>query len=176
MRRPWRQLALAGVLATGLLAAGRARAVPEAPLRVQLSAGVFDLGVDHPSRGQVGVELISMRRKIPLLPWRWRLHPIAGLSYHGDGGFWLYAGLRHEVRLAHGWRLAPSLAAAYYQRGHGRTLGLGLEFRSALELSVPLGSIWRVGLSLQHLSNARLSKENPGQESLVLTFTVPGRP
>jgi hypothetical protein len=75
--------------------------------------------------------------------------------------------------LSNKWNLTPSFATGYYDQGSSKDLGNNLEFRSQLELSYNLEKNKRVGISLNHISNASLADENPGTESIVISFINP---
>ena len=90
-----------------------------------------------------------------------------------DSGKYFYLGLRKDYSLSNKWNLTPSFATGYYDQGSSKDLGNNLEFRSQLELSYNLEKNKRVGISLNHLSNASLADENPGTESIVISFINP---
>ena len=52
-------------------------------------------------------------------------------------------------------------------------MDFALEFRSQIELAVRLENDIRVGVSFSHISNASFGEENPGVESLALTYVIP---
>ena len=93
-----------------------------------------------------------------------------------DGGFYLRAGISRDFPFASGWNANFTLAGGGYQRGHGKDLGRGFEFRSAIEVSHQVRPGVRFGAALAHLSNAGLGESNPGVETLTLNLAfIPNR-
>jgi hypothetical protein len=140
-----------------------------------VAAGFGQFDVRNQSHDAEGTwELRMAPRRLRLQPrWLPDFAPIAGLMATTRGTFYLYAGLRWELPIAQRWSLAPSFATGLYYRGEaaGKNLGGPLEFRSAVELSHQVSAKTRLGLALSHLSHAGLQGNNPGSESLVLTFS-----
>lgn len=75
-------------------------------------------------------------------------------------------------------RIYPSAAVGGYDKGRGWELGLGLEFRTGVELHyypqwdfVPEKA--RLGLGFHHISNASIGRRNPGVEILSFTYAHP---
>lgn len=109
-------------------------------------------------------------------PWRFGIGPLVGAAVTSDGGSYLRAGLGRDFPFGRRWNVNVSSAAGAYQHGHGKRLGRGLEFRSALDLSVEVRPGVRCGAALAHLSNAGIGRSNPGVETLTFTLSlVPGR-
>lgn len=52
-------------------------------------------------------------------------------------------------------------------------LGSPIEFRTGIELTYLFKKGYRLGVAGYHLSNSRLSKQNPGTEAFTITFLVP---
>jgi hypothetical protein len=67
----------------------------------------------------------------------------------------------------------PVAAAGYFHRGAGKDLGSHLEFKTGLELAYRFDDMSRIGIAFDHISNAGLTKRNPGTESLLLTYSIP---
>lgn len=134
-------------------------------LDLAVSVGLFDIGQSEKAT-EAGIEARFASRRILKLD----LVPIVGFSANEDGAFWGYAGFRWEVPLGEKWQLAPTFSTALYEEGDSKDLGHTLEFRSGIEIArrFPKG---RLGLLLYHLSNASISDHNPGEESLLLTWT-----
>tara|TARA_A200000113_G_scaffold169515_1_gene154381 strand:- start:230 stop:715 length:486 start_codon:yes stop_codon:yes gene_type:complete len=104
---------------------------------------------------------------------KYELKPFLGFMFNTDSGKYFYLGLRKDYSLSNKWNLTPSFATGYYDQGSSKDLGNNLEFRSQLELSYNLEKNKRVGISLNHISNASLADENPGTESIVISFINP---
>jgi lipid A 3-O-deacylase len=125
------------------------------------------------TRSQEAVELgIAHRWR----EWKWGLRPVAGVHVTADESYFGYLGLRRSFRLGEGrWSAVPSFAVSLYEKGDGKDLGNTLEFRSGLDLlyALPMGG--KVGVGFYHLSNASISDDNPGTNSLLLRYLLPAR-
>jgi len=104
--------------------------------------------------------------------------PAVGLSITDSNDVWVGLGATHTTRF---WD-RPSGAGGYAQlhvmpgvhnRGSGPDLGHTVEFRSGAEIGYQASNGVRVGLSLDHRSNAGISGLNPGLETLQLRVSVP---
>lgn len=158
---------LLGGLALG--AAPGCAAEPE-----EVTAGVGEVEVLEDGRGkQADLELRFPARKWRLLPpFLPRLAPLLGTIATSRGALYVYAGLGAELRLPGQWRLSPSFSAGLYHKGEGQDLGGFLQFRSAIELSYSLDRQRRLGVSLDHVSNAGIFGRNPGSESLTFRYSA----
>lgn len=112
-------------------------------------------------------------------PRRWGLMPTLGMVGTEAGAFWFYAGVLRPFSIGRRWRLTPGFGTAFYDEGGaGKDLGGPLQFRSSLELSLRLADGSTLGLSGYHLSNASIYEDNPGSNSVVVSwaFEVPAMP
>jgi hypothetical protein len=89
------------------------------------------------------------------------------------GALYLYAGFGLDAPLGSRLLLRLGLAPGYYHAGGGEDLGSTLEFRSSAELAWRFGDGWRIGVEIDHVSNAGFGDGNPGGNSLLLTLTAP---
>ena len=106
--------------------------------------------------------------------WKlWVLQPTIGGIVTGDSALYGYVGVSADLFLSDNVLLRPSVAAGLYDRGNGFDLGNTLEFRSAIELAWQFENRLRLGVEFAHISNANLAEHNPGEESLLLTVSVP---
>lgn len=62
-------------------------------------------------------------------------------------------------------------AVAAYEDGEGKDLGHAIEFRSGLKLAYKLDISSHSGLGIYHLSSAGLGDKNPGEESVILSYS-----
>jgi len=154
---------IAALLIVFGLATTEARAAD--PDFLVFSAGVHDVH-DNKTTSEFRLEY---RSDINLSIFR----PFTGFMFTGDEATYAYAGVFVDLFLGNRWVLQPSFAAGAYRQGKGKDLGNTLEFRSQLELAYRLDNRARIGLSVNHISNASLSKNNPGTESIVLTYALP---
>ena len=101
--------------------------------------------------------------------------PFVGASVTSDGGAYGYFGFGFDINFGPNWVLTPNGAAGVFERGSGTRLGSWWEFRTGAELDYRMANRSRLGLAFHHMSNAGLTKYNPGEESLVLIYTIPLR-
>lgn len=147
-----------------LLAAGGARAED----LLTLHAGAFGIGSGETTDAEFGVA------------WRpdvsyWLLKPHAGLLGAGDGSLYGYAGVLADFPLwGSGLYLVPNVAAGVYDDGSDdHDLGGPVQFRSGLDILYRYDSGYRVGVGFYHISNAGLYEDNPGEESVLLSISIP---
>jgi hypothetical protein len=164
-RRPaaWRAAALAGI-GVALLAA-----LAAVPARAQVTA-VAAFGLVGPEPGEKRAAVLDLEYR--LSPWSYGVGPVIGVSAASDGSTFLRTGLSRDFPLGERWNANITIAGGAYQRGNGKDLGRGFEFRSAIDLSYEARPGMRFGAALAHLSNAGMSQQNPGLETITFTFAL----
>ena len=105
----------------------------------------------------------------------WILAPFVGLSGTSDGGSYVFGGFGFDINFTPNVVLTPNVAVGYFGRGSGTNLGSSTEFRSGAELAWRLSNQARVGVAVHHMSNAGIGKHNPGEQSVVLMYSIPMR-
>ncbi len=149
---------------TGLIGMFACFSVQAQSPEIAISAGSFE--VFEESSLEVGVEY-----RFDAQESFFDVIPALGISANSDGGYWAHVGGRYDIHLGEKWILTPQLAAVAYEDGAGQDLGSGFLFRTAIELGYRTGPSSRVALTLYHMSNADLAKNNPGSESLMLSYS-----
>ena len=131
--------------------------------------GAFDIGKDF-----TAAEAMIEYRWQPFDLWGTgiELKPVIGIAGNDDGGAWGHVGFRWDIRDSGRWIPTLGFAVTAYEEGDGKDLGSTLQFRSSFEIAYRLDSGDRIGLVLYHLSNASLYDFNPGEESLLLTYSL----
>jgi lipid A 3-O-deacylase len=99
--------------------------------------------------------------------------PFVGALVTSDGAAYGYFGFGVDVHFGPNWVLTPNGAAGYFERGSGTRLGSWWEFRTGAELDYRFADFQRLGIAFHHMSNAGLTKQNPGEEDVTLVYTVP---
>ena len=132
------------------------------------SIGQFDIN-DTKDSAEYRIEYLNGSIS-KLSPGNLSLKPFYGAMINGDDGKYFYSGLRKDIVLSDKTYLTPSFAIGYYDQGKSKDLGYDLEFRSQLEISYKLESMNRIAISINHISNASLGEQNPGVESMVISF------
>ena len=145
---------------------------PGDPPRIALEAGAFDIipgnHRDSHMAGYFGGEYRFGDVVSPIAPF-------VGVQGTTDGAAYGYFGFGFDINLGPNWVLTPNAAAGVFERGSGVKLGSWWEFRTGAELDYRLPDQSRIGIAFHHMSNAGLTKENPGEESVLLVYTIPWR-
>ena len=130
-----------------------------------LGAGAFDI-FDDMTAGEFDAQFRLNTRL-------WIFRPQVGLSVTTDSAFYAYAGFYSDFHLGDRVVLSPSIAVGGFHEGDGKDLGGAVEFRSAIELAYKFENKSRLGLQFGHLSNAGIYDSNPGEEFLLLNYSIP---
>jgi hypothetical protein len=169
-------LALVLVLGTALAAPAGAQVTfgsPGDPPRLSFGAGAFDItpSSSHKDSQTAG----EFRGEYRFGDTAWILAPFVGASVTTDGAAYGYFGFGFDVNFGPNWVLTPNGAAGVFERGSGTMLGSWWEFRTGAELAYRFANQTRLGLAFNHTSNAGLTKRNPGEQSVVLMYSIPWR-
>jgi len=136
-----------------------------------VSVGTFNMGHSHTSDG-LGLEYrLNSRSWKPRESGRFSLIPTFGITGTSKEAFFAYAGFRTNLDLTQRWRLTPGFAVGAYDRNGDIDLGGPIEFRSSLDVSSAIRNGMRIGVTLYHVSNARLYDRNPGINALAFVQT-----
>jgi lipid A 3-O-deacylase len=133
---------------------------------VSLGAGGFDF--DHDKQA---VEFLAEYRfgyKILGV-----LKPFLGGFVTSDSALYGYGGFGVDIYFGNRVVLTPNAAVGAFTRGNGKNLGSNVEFRTGAELAYRFDDRSRLGLALHHISNAGITKQNPGTETLMLIYSIP---
>ncbi len=131
------------------------------------AAGWYDAIDQESESGLVGVEY-------RFNPVEYGVRPMLGVFTSFEGATYAYGGLHWDIELIkEKIYLSPNFAVGAYGEGDGKDLGGALEFRSGLELAYQLPNRQRLGVALNHLSNASIYDKNPGLETVIVTYSFP---
>lgn len=100
------------------------------------------------------------------------VQPFIGVMFTDKTSVYTCLGGLYDIYLGSRVVLTPSFAPGIYFQNHGKNLGFPLEFRSAIALSFVLKGCHRLGAQFYHISNASLGSKNPGEESLVVFYSL----
>lgn len=156
-------LGLAGLAAQAQIM-GNTRPLPTGPA-LNMTLGYFDFDDNR--------EAASGSLEYRFSPWFWTVRPVLGAMGTTDGAGFVYGGVAADIPVGNQIIVTPSFAPGLYGRGSGKDLGQALQFKSQIELTYRFESEYRLGLGINHLSNAGLDNNNPGANTLFMTFTVP---
>ena len=105
-------------------------------------------------------------------PCFWIIKPHMGVLASKDGSYYGWLGLYADLHLTDHFVASPSTAFGGWGGG-GYNLGSHLEFRSGMDVAYKFDGGTRIGVGFYHASNAGITRENGGSESLLLEFSVP---
>jgi lipid A 3-O-deacylase len=147
--------------------AGAVSVLGSEPSYIDVGAGVFDaLSEGAGNRSAAG--RIELRLGTKLL----FIGPTIGLMANTDGGVFGYGGIYADIKYRE-FVLTPVLALGGYHRGDSKDLGGVFQFRVGLGLSYQFEGGSRLGVRVDHISNAHIHDENPGEEEFLFTYAVP---
>jgi len=167
-------LALAGLLSAALAPGALAQislGSPGDPAHIALGAGAFD--VTPSSSHKDARTAAEFRGEYRFGDVWWVIAPFVGVSATSDGAFYGYGGFGFDINFTPNIVLTPNGAAGYFERGSGTNLGSWWEFRTGAELAYRFADQSRLGIAVNHTSNAGLTKRNPGEQSIVLMYSIP---
>ncbi len=159
----WGKATAAG-LAAALALAGAAEADDTRGL-VALGVGAFDFDHNHAAA--------EFRGEYRFANGVFFIKPLIGAFGTPRGSVYAYGGLRADLIFFDHYVLMPSAAVGYYERGNGKDLGSHTEFKTGVELAYRFDNAMRLGIAFDHVSNAGLTRTNPGEENILLMLSLP---
>ena len=121
--------------------------------------------LDHDRDGHFRLEYHFARKLF------YELRPYLTGGYSADGSFHAGAGLEYTDFLTDGWRFTLASGPVYYDSHGGIDLGYDLEFISYAEIATEIGPRVWLGANFAHISNAGLSRTNPGREMVGISLS-----
>ncbi len=114
-----------------------------------------------------GVSLLSAASDFfaPLDPY-FQVRPFVGAEGTPRGNSYGFGGLIFDFLLIPHLVISPSIGVGIYARGGGKNLGSQVEFRSTGEMGWRFDNGLRITAYVSHISNAELTKRNPGAEMM----------
>jgi hypothetical protein len=146
---------------------------PGDPSHLALGAGAFDItpSTSHKHANTAG----EFRGEYRFGDTVSILAPFVGASVTTAGAAYGYFGFGFDVNFGPNWVLTPNAAAGVFERGSGTRLGSWWEFRTGAEFAYRFADRSRLGLEVTHTSNAGLTRVNPGEQSILLMYSIPWR-
>lgn len=180
-RHPVLSLGLAMLACLGLLSSpAAAQSAPgdsqafvhmigDTPGHLDLGAGVYDI-IGNSHRNETGGADVEYRFGQKF----YFIGPAMGVIADARGGGMVYAAIYGDI--AAGPLIITPLggAGAWWHGAHNdENLGGTFEFRLSFEVAYPMADGSRLGLRFGHISSADLNKTNPGENDLMLTYSLP---
>jgi lipid A 3-O-deacylase len=103
----------------------------------------------------------------------WIFKPFLGMEGTTKRAFYGYGGFLVDIYLGNRWVIMPNAAFGYYDNGAGKDLGSHAEFRTGAEFAYRFDDRSRLGFTFHHISNAGIGKRNPGEEEMLVVFSLP---
>jgi len=174
MRRTVKNVCAAiAMTAAGLGLLGSTTAQAAEPDMIALGAGAYDV-LHNNKVAEFRGEYRFGWNMLPFAEKYVAMSPQLGVMGTTDRTFYGYGGIRFEIPLGStNFYLTPSANAGYWHRGSGKNLGSHVEFKTGAEFSYKFANRQRLGIAFDHMSNAGISKTNPGVESLMIFYSFP---
>ena len=99
-----------------------------------------------------------------------RFSPITGGFFTKKNSIYLYTGVQALYEMGP-INIVPSFAPGYYDEGDGKDLGMALEFKSEIKLSLDIFEDSTIGYSYSHVSNNDWGDINPGVNNQTISFS-----
>jgi hypothetical protein len=94
-----------------------------------------------------------------------------GVVANARGGLYGYVGAYTDLSYDR-FYLTPQLAMGGYHHGDSSNLGGVFQFRQSIDLGYRFDNGHRLGLRAAHISNADIHEHNPGEEEILLTYSI----
>lgn len=104
--------------------------------------------------------------------WFKGFKPIIGGMINNDGGKFGYVGLAAPIAITKNFEMEFSGGPGAYHQGNSTFLGGTFEFHVGLGFSQRIGDRLRVGVAMNHISNANIHPKNRGTNTLMGTVSL----
>ena len=141
------------------------------PSLLILNAGVFDLVSHHVQRAEGRVEYRFGDGLFESDGAFRGFKPLLGIMANTAGSVFGYGGFAAPFDWGK-WEFTPAAGIGGYDKAKGLDLGGTFEFHLALGLSYAISDNTRLGLAIDHISNANTHPKNPGDNSILATFAI----
>ena len=160
----------------------RADNAPNQPDLVSFGAGFLDFDKFEARKRSADMRL-EYRWGLSMLPLispyfkSWdqyvQFHPYIGAEGTSRGAFYGSGGWAMDTYIGRHGIFTWSEGVGYYEPGNMQTLSSFVEFRSQLEAGYRFDDEMRLTAEISHISNAGLTRRNPGAEILGVYLHVP---
>lgn len=182
MKQGMRRAGMMGGAALGLLVAAPALAqagdggvhvIQGGPAYFSAGIGAFNAAGVQPGPGHRGnATLPELNLEYQSASKLFGIGALWGLVANTDGGFMGYTGIYSDVAWNH-WVLTPVLGFGGYHQGRGKYLDGVFQFRLELSLDYQFADQSRLGVKIAHISNAYIVQEDPGEDEIMLNYSIP---
>ena len=144
---------------------------PNDPDRLAFGVGAFDITPSNSHKD--AATAAEFRGEYRFRDMLGPLAPFIGASVTSDGAAYGYFGFGLDINFNPEWVLTPNAAAGVFEHGSGTNLGSWWEFRTGAELAYRFPDQSRLGIAAHHTSNAGLTRRNPGEQSILVMYSIP---
>lgn len=138
---------------------------PQEPGLLSLGGGMYDFLHNH--------KAVEGRVEYDFAHGFYFVKPMIGIFGTNKKSAFGYAGFILDLHFGRHFVFVPNASVGYYHRGNGKDLGQALEFKTGARFDYRFEDASRIGITFDHISNAGLSKTNPGEENILLMFSLP---
>jgi hypothetical protein len=132
-----------------------------------LSYGKIALLDNEYKNNNYGIEYIRKKNN------KWMLDSLFGISVSNSNNRYVYFGVNRDWKIKGSLVFRSSISVGLFDNNKLIDLGHTVEFQSKFEIAYQFINKHRLGISISHLSNSRLSTKNPGTEAVSFTYTFP---
>ncbi len=148
--------------------AGGPTVAGDRPDYLTIGAGAFNIqSHGHGDTGPAGEGLVEWHGGRKWLD----IGPVVGLMANADGGGMGYAGGYADIVYGR-FVLTPMAGAGAYVHGGELNMGGVFQFRLSATGAYAFDDGSRVGVAFAHVSNANIDYRNPGENELLLTYSI----
>ncbi|ADJ28869.1 acyloxyacyl hydrolase [Nitrosococcus watsonii] len=143
---------------------GNVEFLADEPSYLDFGAGAFD--IVHSEISAAGYIEYRYGKKLSFIG------PVMGIMANTDGGVFGYGGIYTNIKYR---RLVatPFFTVGGYHQGGSKDLGGTFQFRSGITFAYQFDKGSRLGVRFAHISNASIHDNNPGENELLLTYSLP---
>lgn len=102
--------------------------------------------------------------------------PLLGIRANTDGAVFGHADFFFDIRPTDRLAIWPGAGLGGYGKGDSLDLGGVRQFHLGFAVAYEVAAGRRLGLSWSHISNANTHENNPGVDSLLLTYSIALKP
>ncbi|ABA57508.1 hypothetical protein Noc_1000 [Nitrosococcus oceani ATCC 19707] len=159
----WGHIALAEDSQSAAFSLGDIEFLADEPSYLDFGAGAFNFSDDPTAAGYIEYRY---GKKLSFIG------PVMGIMANTDGGVFGYGGFYADLKYRR-LIVTPLATVGGYHQGGSKDLGGIFQFRTAITFAYQFDGDSRLGVRLSHISNAGLHDDNPGENEILLTYSLP---
>ena len=140
---------------------------------VGLGVGAFNIIKRDALQPEARIEITPGIRLFSSGPYFKGFGPLVGLMVNTDGSVFGYGAGFYDFRVGRRIAIRPQFGIGGYEEGGGVDLGGVFQFHLGISGSYRFDNGHRLGALFAHISNNGIHKRNPGNNSVLLTYSIP---